>query len=70
MILTSQMVEILRDTIREQPLTEDEFRRIKGMGLHYLSRGGLDAVTRDPAFSGLFSFRIDGELYSLCYRSR
>lgn len=61
--LSTSLATRLRDDIRERPLECGEIRRIKGMGLHYITTGDTDLSTRGLRL--LFTLKIDGASYAV-----
>ncbi len=41
MMMPSHMLQKLRQEIEQRPLQDEEFRRIEGMGSHFISRQSL-----------------------------
>ena len=62
-MLTTSLATQLRDDIRARPLEHGEIRRIKGMGLHFITAGDTDLSAQD--LRRLLTVEIDGATYAL-----
>lgn len=63
MLISRQHQILLRDSLREKPLGENEVRHIDWMGEQYLAREGAIKSPDIAIFTQLYTLRIDGAKY-------
>lgn len=61
-MLTTSLATQLRDDIRARPIEHGEIRRIKGMGLHFITAGDTDLSAQ--GLCRLSTLEIDGADYA------
>ena len=75
MMLTKQLVQLIRAEIESRPLVPFEYRRIEKMGAYYLSLGSMRTEPTTEAdesqdrskYVGIFTLTIDDVVYSVYY---